>query len=404
MISTLEQIHQGKRYRLKDQDKAQIYQEICTTPRCSRKAMIRKLQIRPTTVSKIVRELIEDGLVEETPERLQESRGRAQVVLRANPDRLTAISLTVQARQLRAVRLTITEEVRERYTESLSPDVSNEGFLEACLRVYRGVTREVIPGSEILGVAVSLVGTVDGARKRWVSTARWRNIQNLDFGLLEQSLGQPVLINRMQDAELLYFIQKNPAYREKNVLLVHWGFGIGASYASRGKLLESTVGRTCEIGHMRVSSSLARQCQCGAYGCLETEAALWALQGNTPLGENHSLFTQGILDEEELGRQFREIDVSVNPLIENALKHFCMALYNVHQVLYPDTVLFLGPVTENPWVFQEITQFMRRELPSYAKDRVEYLALSGGFQGCIRSSVYPFFQRRLESLLKVRSF
>ena len=342
--------------------------------------------------------------MEETPERFQEAPGRAQVVLRANPDRLTAVSLTVQARQLRAVRLTITEEVREWYMEPLPPDVSNQGFLEACLRAYREVTREVMVGSEVLGVAVSLVGTVDGAYKRWVSTARWRNIQNLDFGILEQSLGQPVLINRMQDAELLYFLQKNPAYREKNVLFVHWGFGIGASYASRGKLLESTVGRTCEIGHLRVSSFSGRQCQCGAYGCLETEAALWALQGNKPLGENLPLFPQGILDEEELGRQFREIDVSVNPVMEKAVKYFCMALYNVHQIFYPDTVLFLGPVTENPWIFQQIKRYMERELPSYARDRVEYLVLPGGFRGCIRSSVYPFFQRRLESFLRVRSF
>lgn len=402
MISTLEQIHQGKRYRLKDQDKAEVYQEICTNPRCSRKAIIGKLRLRPTTVSKIVRELIEDGLVEETPERFQESPGRAQVRLRANPTRLTAISLTVQARQLQALRLNITEEVQERYTEPVPPDVSNGGFLEACLRAYRGVTREVAPHSEILGVAISLVGTVDAAHKKWVSTARWRNIQNLDLGILEQALSQPVLINRMQDAELQYFIQKNPAYREKNVLLVHWGFGIGSSFASKGKLLESTLGRTCEIGHMRVSPTSTKQCQCGAYGCLETEAALWALQGR--LKKHFPLHPPGILDEEELSRHFREIDFSVVSVMKTALKHFCLTLYNLHQVFYPDTVLFLGPVTENRWVFQQITRYMERELPSYARGRVEFLALPGGFKGCIRSSVYPFFHKRLESFLRVRSF
>ncbi|MCX7787434.1 MAG: ROK family transcriptional regulator [Spirochaetes bacterium] len=398
MISTVEQIHKGKRYRLKDKDKARIYKEICTTPRCSRKTIIQKLRIRPTTVSKIVRELIEDGLVEETSERFQEAPGRAQVVLRANPDRLTAVSITVQARQIRAARLNITEEVQERYAEPLPPEVSNEGFLEGCLRAYRAVTQEVLNDSEMLGVALSLVGTVDSAHKRWISTARWKNIRNLDLGKLELSLGIPLLVNRMQDAELLYFIQKNPSYREKNVLLVHWGFGIGASFASRGSLLDSTVGRTCEIGHVRVSSSSTKQCQCGAYGCLETEAALWALQGNTPL------VPEGILDEDELSQHFRESEIVGDPLIGHALEHFCLALYNFIQVFYPDTVLFIGPVTENNGVFQSIAWFMQRELPTYARDRIEFLALIGGFKGCIRSSVYPFFQKRLETLLKVRSF
>ncbi|GAB4367655.1 MAG: ROK family protein [Spirochaetales bacterium] len=406
MISTLEQIHQGKRYRLKDQDKALIYQEICTTPRCSRKTIIRKLHIRPTTVSKIVRELIEDGLVQETSERFQEAPGRAQVVLRPNPDRLTAVSITVQARQIRAVRLNITEDVQEQYAESLPAEVFNEGFLEACIRAYQAVTREVLSASEILGIALSLVGTVDSFHNKWISTARWRNIRDLNFESLEHRLQVPVMINRMQDAELLYFIQKNPSYREKNILFVHWGFGIGASYASRGRLLESTLGRTCEIGHLRISSSSTRQCQCGAYGCLETEAALWALQGKTPL------VPEGILDEEELRHCFREAfrktdletALSRDHVMGNALNQFCMALYNLIQVFYPDAVLFLGPVTENPYVFQQIVQYMKRELPSYAKDRVEFLVLPGGFRGCIRSSVYPFFQKRLETLLKVRSF
>lgn len=398
MISTVEQIHKGKRYRLKDQDKARIYKDVCTTPRCSRKAIIRKLHIRPTTVSKIVRELIEDGLVEETSERFQESPGRAQVVLRPNKNRLTAVSITIQAREIRAFRINLSEEVLESYTENLSPEVNNEGFMESCLRAFRAVTRKLTGNSENLGVALSLVGTVDSTHKTWVSTARWRNIHNLDFTALENTLGQPVLINRMQDAELLYFIQKNPPYRERNVLLVHWGFGIGASYVSRGRLLDSTVGRTCEIGHLRVSPSSTKQCQCGAYGCLETEAALWALQGKTPL------IPEGILDEEELSRHVRETDLLQDPSLKNAVQHFCVALYNFLQVFYPDTVLFIGPVTENREIFQFITRYMQTELPPYAKDRIEFLTLPGGFRGCMRSSVYPFFQNRLESLLKVRSF
>lgn len=81
-----------------------------------------------------------------------------------------------------------------------------------------------------------------------------------------------------------------------------------------------------------------------------------------------------------------------------------MALYNIIQVFYPDTVLFIGPVPENSGISQHVTQYLQRELPPYARDRIEFLVLPGGFKGSIQSSVYPFFQRRLESFLKVRSF
>lgn len=398
MISNIAEIHEGTRYRIKDREKAGVYQEISNSPGSSRKCITARLKLRPTTVSKIVGELISDGLVEESEERLPGSSGRPQISLRPVMNRLSTVTIYVQAREIRAARINLAEDVLEEYAAALPADVTNDDFLGMCKVAFGAVTRELPSGSEVLGVAVSLVGTVNSAKKTWVSTARWRNIRDLDFLMLERQLGLPVILNRMQDAELRYFIQKNPACWKRNVLFVHWGFGIGASYAHAGSVIGSSIGRFCEIGHTRISPTAGKRCQCGAAGCLETEAALWAIQGRS------RTIPEDISDERSIARVIRDADLLSDPVISGALDHFMTAVLNFHQVFYPDVIVFNGPFTENTDLFRRLELYLRSELPAYARDKVELVVIPGGFGGCVRGSVYPFFKGRLGDLLRTHSF
>ena len=396
MLSDIAAVFQNTPSRVKDREKSLVYQEISNFDPCSRKAVALKTGIRRMTVSRVVQELVSDGLVVESEERGGEKRGRPEVLLRPALNRLTAISLYLQSRELHAALVNIGEEILKEDFVTLDADVTNEAFLSSCAALLRELTKAVPRESELLGYALSLVGTVNSEKKTWVSASRWRTIRDLDFSPLERRLGLPLVLNRMQDAELEYLIQKTSRYREKNVLFLHWGFGIGASYASRGKVLMSRLGRFGEIGHTRVSLDSTRQCQCGARGCLETEAALWALR-EALQKEAGITFT----DERELGKKFRDLDLLSYPVVARALRHVCFALLNLHQILYPDVLICNGPFTENEQLFRSLSEFIRGELPPYARESVEMTAVRGGFHGCIRGSLYEFFKRRFRELLRV---
>jgi transcriptional regulator of PTS gene len=398
MISNIAEIHEGTRRRIKDEEKAVIYGEIHKSPGSSRKSITAKLKFRPSTVSKIVGELITDRLVLETEERIPDLPGRPQVLLRPNPDRLSAVTLYVQAREIRAARININEDILEEYARALPADVTNAAFLHMCSTAFGSVTRKVSPGEEVLGAAVSLVGTVNSSTKTLVSTARWRGLRNVEFSALENKLGVPVILNRMQDAELRYFIQKNPCYWKKNLLFIHWGFGIGAAYAHTGVIAGSALGRFCEIGHTRISLDSNLQCQCGSYGCLETVAALWAIQGQS------RTIPADVADERRLADFVKDADFSEDPVVDLAVRHMGLAVLNLHQIFYPDAVVMIGPLAENPRLFRRIEDYIRSELPEYARRKVEFVMVPGGYRGAVRGSVYPFFEARLGELLRTYSF
>ena len=396
MLSDIAAVFQNTHCRVKDKEKSLVYQEISNFDPCSRKTVALKTGIRRMTVSRVVQELVSDGLVVESEERTGEKRGRPEVLLRPDLNRLTAISLYLQSRELHAALVNIGEDILKEDFVTLDADITNEAFLSSCADLVRGLSEAVPKDSELLGFALSLVGTVNSEKKTWVSASRWRTIRNLDFSPLEKRLGLPAVVNRMQDAELEYLIQKTRRYRGKNVLFLHWGFGIGASYAYKGKVLSSRIGRFGEIGHTRVSLDSTKPCQCGARGCLETEAALWALR--EALQKDAGItFT----DERELGKTFRNLDLLSNPIVARALRHVSFALLNLHQILFPDVLICNGPFTENAELFRALSEFIKNELPPYARESVEMTAARGGFHGCIRGSLYEFFKRRFRELLRV---
>ncbi|MFA6508653.1 MAG: ROK family transcriptional regulator [Treponemataceae bacterium] len=396
MLSNIATVYPISHYRIKDKEKSLVYQQISNFPPCSRKEVAEKTGIRMMTVSRVVQELIQDGLIYESEERTSEKRGRPEVLLRPSLNRLTAISLYLQSRELHAALLNIGEEILIENYVTLEAGVTNTDFIKICADLVRTVIENVPAGSELLGFALSLVGTVNSETKTWVSASRWHNISNLPFSLLEDELSLPCVVNRMQDAELEYLVQKTPAYRGKNVLFIHWGFGIGASYAFKGKVAGSSIGRFGEIGHIRVSLDSEKLCQCGAKGCLETEAALWALRS-----ELEKSVPIRLKDEREIGKVFQDIDLMSIPTIERALRHIELALLNVLQIFYPDVVIYYGPFTENPEIFKSLSEFLIRELPAYARNNVEMRAIPGGFYACIRGSVYEFFKMRFRELLRV---
>ena len=394
MLSTIEFIHNTGRYRMKDREKARVFQEIAMTALSSRKSIAVKTNIRPMTVSAAVQELIDDNLVVECGNSEKEGRGRPEVFLEVNHNRLVAVSMHVQARQLLTSVVNMKEEPICEHTEQLDHSISNEDFIEACYRSFDEVKQQLPPESEILGIGVSLIGTVASSSSIWISAARWRNIKNLDFSALQTKVGIPVSITRVQDAELVHFIQKHPAYSDKNIVFVHWGFGIGASYAHKGRIQGSTIGRFCEVGHTRISMKHDKICQCGAIGCLETEAALWAISSDLK-----GVLSGSLTEEQHVANAMKDMNLSEHPAILKALDYVNLAILNLHQVFYPDTLIIIGPFVENEELFNSMRDFFYEHIPDYARDGVEFRHISGGFKGCMPGSVYPFFKKRLKALL-----
>lgn len=71
----------------------------------------------------------------------------------------------------------------------------------------------------------------------------------MDFNTLQAQTGMPVLLCRDLDSALANELLANSKLKEELVVLLHWGIGLGISFAYRGQILQSNHGRFGTIGY-----------------------------------------------------------------------------------------------------------------------------------------------------------
>jgi transcriptional regulator of PTS gene len=395
LLAAAHRIHDGSDHRPSDRQKASLYRAVAASPGCSRSALARKLGLRPTTVSHLVQELLDDGLVAERRDRVARRSGRPRASIEPVHARFAAISLCVESRELRASLVDLAGRVLASDERALAAGADTAAVARALASLLGGLAAAAPAGSRVVGAGLSLVGTVDPAGPTWVSAARWPRLRSLPLAPLARRIGIPLRAGRALDTALALRLETDAAAADRTVALLHWGFGIGAAVAHRGTLLGSSLGRFGEIGHVRTPGAAGRRCACGARGCLETEAALWALlpRLRRRLGRLPD-------DEQALAAALAAPGVAEMPEVRAAVRAVLDGLTTIHRLFYPDEVFLAGPLVENPAVFRHLSDEFAAGLPDYAAGQTTLAVLAGGLSACRTRSAGPLLREALRTGLR----
>lgn len=150
----------------------------------------------------------------------------------------------------------------------LTPMVARLGQLLA------GVDGEL----EVLGIGVSLPGTVDPVRGVSVDSPVMGGWDGVDLvpHLAPLGAGAPVLV--ANDADVLARSEQlGHAATYDDLIVVKASTGLGLGIVADGRVVAGHLGAAGEIGHTKVPEAHGQRCRCGDTGCLETLAAGWAL-------------------------------------------------------------------------------------------------------------------------------
>jgi predicted NBD/HSP70 family sugar kinase len=397
MLKDIASIHEGGRFRIKDGEKASVYQQIYLRKAVTRKLIAAALGLRPTTVSRAVAELLEDGLVDQLQESAPRRQGRPEIRLKARLDRFTALVIQGVSRKLKGVLVDLGYQPIAEAETRLEEEAGNRELLRALGELASRLAGQTPAGAELLGMGLCLPGTVSHQQMRWISAARWPRLDRLSLRTLAREAGAELSIQRALDAELEYLLLTHPSYRTGGTLLFHWGYGIGSAYAQQGRVLRSTLGRFGEIGHVRLAGTGDSACFCGASGCLETAAALWALLPE--LRHRHPSTPE---DEDRFAARLENQRLADLPAVQRAAGFIHQALSTLYQVLYPDRILLYGPFFQNDELFNTLKDGFKAGLPAYARGSVTLQRIASGPRGIIVGSSYRFFQAALKPLLIAR--
>lgn len=178
--------------------------------------------------------------------------------------------------------------------------------------------------SSILGVGVSLPGTVDQQRGCSLDSpvmSGWDGVPLAPY--FRDLTDAPVLVDN--DANVMALGERHGEHRGvDDLMLLKLSTGLGAGIISGGVLQRGAVGAAGEFGHNKTAAAQGVACRCGDTGCLEAVAGGWALvqtlreQGHQVghLREVVELANRGDSEARRLIRESgRQVGEVVSPLV-----------------------------------------------------------------------------------------
>jgi N-acetylglucosamine repressor len=239
----------------------------------SRAEIARVTKLTRATVSDMVANLVEEGLVEEVGYG-ESIGGKAPILLSLIADSRYLIGLNLAQDKFIGSVVNLRGEIKE--TVEFPVDESDgEQALQLIYTILDQLTdKEWKP---IVGAGIGTPGLVN-TREGVVVNAVNLDWQDLPLAqLLETRYDLPVtVLNDSQATAIGEFVYGGEHNSDDNLIVVTVKQGIGAGILINGRLFQGDGGGAGEIGHVVVQENGAH-CRCGKYGCLETVASARAV-------------------------------------------------------------------------------------------------------------------------------
>jgi predicted NBD/HSP70 family sugar kinase len=246
----------------------------------SRAAIAQETGLNKTTVSSLVGELLEFGLVRETELEMRGTVGRPALPVELSGRRVVGLGLEIGVDFLvvRAADLT----GHERHRAHVAVDNRGRDVDDVLdqLGALAGEARSVLAEHDLVtaGAVIALPGLVDSTGRLLVApNLGWTGIHVPE--LLAERLGGPGFpIEAENEANLgaLAELWEGAGRGFRDFIYVSGEVGVGAGIIIGGELFRGAHGFGGELGHTTVDLQ-GDMCACGNRGCLETRAALGAL-------------------------------------------------------------------------------------------------------------------------------
>jgi glucokinase-like ROK family protein len=250
-----------------------VLKTIYESGQISRADIARTTRLTPPTVSAVVTDLMEQGLIKEIGY-APSTGGKRPLLLGMVDDARHLIGLNLARDSFSGAVINLRGEIRHRVQVPLD---GRDGDV-ALVLVYDMVAALVeAASSPLLGIGIGAPGLVDAVHGVMVQAVNleWRDVP---LGrLLRELYDLPVyMANNCQVAALAEHTFGSSEDTAKDLVVISVGWGVGAGIVINGQLLYGQPLGAGEIGHVTVVED-GERCQCGNCGCLETVVSTRAI-------------------------------------------------------------------------------------------------------------------------------
>lgn len=321
----------------------------------ARVEIVKRVDISPTTVSIITKELLKEGLIETNAEETSAQpagRGRPKTRLRLRANAAHAIGIKLALHHIAVSVTNFLGDVLASETVPFPPHHrTSEKIIELCAQqIERTLVDTGLDRSQLLGVGIGVSGAVDYNRGQVVWSPLFTERDIPLRSAIEMRTGLDVVVDN--EANLAGLAEKWFGLGQTfgSYLLVTVEHGVGMSIAINHQIYRGLHGFAGEFGHTKIEID-GKKCRCGKSGCVEAYVADYAiireaadLVGRVPLNDQRAV--EKVL--EELATRADSGEAAVTAIFEKAGSALGIALANAVNLFDPPIIVISGQRMAHP--------------------------------------------------------
>lgn len=307
-----------------------------------------------TTITNLVSELIEQGIVVEEGVEKPASRrgvGRPRTALRLVPEARHVVGIHIGVGSVRVAVADLHARLLDCLSLAHPLEKSPEEVLaETAALVKQAIAHSGVNRQEVVGVGVGASGLVNPHTGVNIVAPNlgWRDVQVRDW--FTARLGLPVCVDNNVRAMALGEAMFGAGQNVHALSFVYARIGVGAGFVVGGQLYYGSAAGAGEIGHTTIIPDGGEPCRCGNTGCLETlvsETAIVRLAKGLAEKDGQGIIATHLRNGEgtTIERIFaaaREGDMAIRAMLDERACYLGIALANLINVLNPEMIVLGG--------------------------------------------------------------
>ena len=385
--------------------------------RISRVQLADVTMLSTTTITNVISELVDQGIVIESEDDEKEngkrSVGRPRTALKLIPDARFAVGVHIG---IGLIRVAVTD-LQAQIVHNNFADYSIESPHEEILSSVGDLIEKTIADSavnrkKIIGIGFGASGLVDfqSGVNVLAPTLGWREVPIRDW--LSERIHLPVCVDNnvraMTFGESLFGLGRGVT----SLALVYGRVGVGSGIVVNGEVFRGSAAGAGEIGHTIMLPEGGEVCRCGKRGCLETlvsehviikQAEALAKENPNSILANNLKNPNGDKPIDRIFAAAREGDRATREMIEHFAYYFGIALTNLVNVLNPELILLAGMFAQGEDLFLPVVQkTVREQAFAGLGERVRVQSTSFGWRagviGAAALALNAFFYQQPEAI------
>ena len=296
---------------VKNYNKKRIINLLYQKNEVTRQDISRILGLSLPTVTQILKELCEIGLVKEAGT-LASSGGRKPTLNAIQYDAKISVGIEITHNSIRLVLIDLSGKVLDHGTYRKAFENSGAYFDALKDLVDRQIDKNGVDPDKILGIGIAIPGTIS-KREGLVEFLPTLGVKDLPASQIQKHFSYPVMIDN--EANLAGLAEIWNIRHLNDAVFLSINKGVGGAIILSDMIYDGRQYRAGEFGHMTIIKD-GRVCSCGKRGCLEAYCSTKVLRVRD--GEDLSDFFMHLKNgESEYGRIWDEYLENLSICINN---------------------------------------------------------------------------------------